>query len=138
MKAPHSAAPAGGGPVTTSDIEAVAEHVNQARNFLAKSREYLTQGDLHQASEMGWGAAAHMVKATALAQGWEYERDIDFSQVLNSAYLASSDDRIRLLQGRGSPQARHRRGHRRWQPGVGGRAVRLPRTLRTPNPDSAT
>ena len=55
--------------MTTSDTEAVADHVNQARDFLAKSREYLTQGDLHQASERGWGAAAHMVKAVAIAQG---------------------------------------------------------------------
>ena len=110
--------------MTTSDTEAVADHVNQARDFLAKSREYLTQGDLHQASEKGWGAAAHMVKAVAIAQGWEYERHSDFSQVLNLAYLAPNDDRIRLLRGRGTPRARHRRGHRRWQPGVGGRAVR--------------
>ena len=55
--------------MTTSDVEAVADYVNQARDFLAKSREYLTQGDLHQASEKGWGAAAHLVKAVAIAQG---------------------------------------------------------------------
>ena len=61
--------PAGGGPVTTSDVEAVADYVNQARDFLAKSREYLTQGDLHQASEKGWSTAAHMVKAVAVSQG---------------------------------------------------------------------
>ena len=73
----------GGGPTTKSDNEAVADHVNQARDFLAKSREYLTQSDLHQASERGWGAAAHMVKAVAIAQGWEYERHRDFRQVLN-------------------------------------------------------
>lgn len=85
--------------MTTSDKEAVADHVNQAREFLAKSREYLAQGHLHQASEKGWGAAAHMVKAVAIAQGWEYERHSDFSQVLNSAYLATGDDRIRLLRG---------------------------------------
>ena len=54
--------------MTTSDTEAVADHVNQARDFLAKSREYLTRGDLHQASEKGW-AAAHMVKAVTIAQG---------------------------------------------------------------------
>ena len=34
--------PAVGGPVTTSNNEAVAGHVNQARNFLARSKEYLT------------------------------------------------------------------------------------------------
>ena len=110
--------------MTTTDVEAVAGHVNQARDFLAKSREYLTRGDLHQASEKGWGAAAHTVKAVVIAQGWEYERRSDFSQVLNLAYLATNDDRIRLLRGRGTPRARHRPCHRRWQPGVGGRAVR--------------
>ena len=83
----------------TSDTEAVADHVNQALDLLAMSREYLTQSDLHQASERGWGAAAHMVKAVAIAQGWEYERHRDFRQVLNSAYLATSDDCIRLLRG---------------------------------------
>ena len=85
--------------MTTSDTEAVAGHVRQAREFLAKSREYLAQGDLHQASEKGWGAAAHMVKAVAIAQGREFERHSDFSQVLNSAYLATNDERIRLLRG---------------------------------------
>ena len=85
--------------MSTSDTEAVADHVNQARDLLVMSREYLTQSDLHQASERGWGAAAHMVKAVAIAQGWEYERHSDFSQVLNSAYLATSDDCFRLLRG---------------------------------------
>ena len=59
---------AGRGPVTTSNIEVAANHVNQARDFLARSREYLTQDDLHQTSGKGWGAAAHMVKAVAIAQ----------------------------------------------------------------------
>ena len=85
--------------MTTLDNEAVADHVNQAREFLAKSKEYQAQDDLHQASEKGWGAAAHIVKAVAIAQGWEYERHSDFSQVLSSAYLATGDDQIRLLRG---------------------------------------
>ena len=97
--------PAGGGPLTTSGIEAIADHMDQAREFLAKSRECLARGDLHQASEKGWGAAAHVVKAVAIAQGWEYERHSDFSQVLNLAYLATNDDRIRLLRGRNTASA---------------------------------
>ena len=39
--------------MTTPDIGVAADHVNQARDFLTRSREYLTQGDLHQASEKG-------------------------------------------------------------------------------------
>ena len=74
-----------------------------------------------------------MVKAVTIAQGWEYERHSDFSQLLNLAYLTTNDDRIRLLRGRGTLRARHRRSHRRWQPRVGGRAVRLHRTATNPN-----
>ena len=38
------------------DPTAIADHKAQAREFLARSREYLPAGDLHQASEKGWGA----------------------------------------------------------------------------------
>ena len=63
----------------------IADYETQAREFLAKSREYLDLGDLHQASEKGWGAAAHMAKAVAVAQGWTYENHADFSTVLYEA-----------------------------------------------------
>ena len=63
----------------------IADYEAQAREFLAKSREYLAAGDLHQASEKGWGAAAHMAKAVAIAQGWTYETHADFSTVLYEA-----------------------------------------------------
>ena len=35
--------------------EAVAEHIEMAKEFLERSQSYLQQGDLHQASEKGWG-----------------------------------------------------------------------------------
>ena len=77
----------------------VADHEAQAREFLAKGREYLDAGDLHQASEKGWGAAAHMAKAVAIAQGWEYRKHSDFSRVMNEANLATGNDRLRALRG---------------------------------------
>ncbi len=85
--------------MTAPNLEEIADYAAQAREFLGKSREYLAVGDLHQASEKGWGAASHMVKAVAVAHGWEYERHSDFSQVLNAAYLLTGNDRIRLLRG---------------------------------------
>ena len=77
----------------------VTDHEAQAREFLAKGREYLDAGDLHQASEKGWGAAAHMAKAVAIAQGWEYRRHSDFSRVMNEANFATGNDRLRALRG---------------------------------------
>ena len=84
--------------MTASDPAAIADHATQARDFLARSREYLDAGDLHQASEKGWGAAAHMAKAVAVAQGWEYETHADFSVVLNRAWQATGNDQLRALR----------------------------------------
>ena len=83
----------------TPDFDAVNDYETQAREFLAKGREYLAVGDLHQASEKGWGAAAHMVKAVAEAQGWTYDRHADFSWVINQAFLKTGNDRLRELRG---------------------------------------
>lgn len=85
--------------MVTDDPAVIADHENQAREFLGKARDYLSAGDLHQASEKGWGAAAHMAKAVAVAQGWEYETHADFSVVLNQAWQATGNDRLRDLRG---------------------------------------
>ena len=77
---------------------AIEDYVAQAREFLNASRGYLADGHLHQASEKGWGAAAHMAKAVALAQGWQYDTHAHFSVVLNQAWRRIGDDRIRALR----------------------------------------
>ncbi|MXY80077.1 MAG: hypothetical protein F4Y94_10440 [Chloroflexi bacterium] len=84
--------------MTTADRVAVADHATQAREFLGHAREYLAAGRLHQASEKGWGAAAHMAKAVAEAHGWEYKTHADFSVVLNRALEVTGDDRLRGLR----------------------------------------
>jgi RecB family exonuclease len=76
------------------------DHEAQAHEFLAKGREYLDAGDLHQASEKGWGAAAHMAKAVAVAQGWEYQRHSQFHHVMTEARRLTGSDRLRFLHGR--------------------------------------
>ncbi len=80
------------------DSAATEDYRQQAREFLAYSREFLAAGNLHQASEKGWGAAAWMTKAAATAQGWEYNKYDQFSVVLNKARQLTGDDRIRSLR----------------------------------------
>ena len=81
-----------------SDWEAINDYKQQAREFLAKSEEYLAVGDLHQASEKGWGAAAWMTKAVAVAQGWQYDQHAHFNVVLNDALLITGNDRLLALR----------------------------------------
>ena len=44
----------------------------QSRAFLEKAYAELEEGDLHQASEKGWGAAAQILMAVAEERGWEH------------------------------------------------------------------
>ena len=85
--------------ILTSDISEISDYAAQAQEFLVKSREYLNQGDLHQASEKGWGAAAHMAKAVAVAQGWTYETHADFSAVINQARRLTGNAELPGLRG---------------------------------------
>ena len=77
----------------------VADYAAQAREFLDSGRNYLDNGRLHQASEKGWGAAAHMAKLVAVAQGWEYSSHADFSDVLYKARALTGNIRFRDLRG---------------------------------------
>lgn len=79
-------------------IETIEDYRLQSREFLAKSRTYLADDDLHQASEKGWGAAAWMAKAVATAQEWQYDKHEHFGEVLYQAGKLTGDDRIRILR----------------------------------------
>ena len=54
-----------------------------SRDFLAKAHAYLNEGDLLQASEKGWGAAAEMVKSVAEAKGWPHNTHRDMWRAVN-------------------------------------------------------
>ena len=76
---------------------AVGDYCQQSRTFLAHSRRYLAEDDLHQASEKGWAAAAWMAKAVAEAQGWQYREHDEFSVVLDNTRRLTGDERLRGL-----------------------------------------
>ena len=76
-----------------NDPVAIEDYRQQARDFLARARQYLAADDLHQASEKGWGAAAWMAKAVAVNQGWEYRQHAQFGIVMyNASVLLENTD----------------------------------------------
>ena len=50
-------------------MQQTRKHMDQSRRFLVQAQEELGQGDLPQASEKAWGAAAQIVKAWAESRG---------------------------------------------------------------------
>lgn len=55
------------------------DHGQISAEFLRRSREYLAAGQLLQASEKGWGAAAHAAMLIADIRDWSYEEHWEFS-----------------------------------------------------------
>lgn len=52
---------------------------NDSRTLLVQARAEPAQGDVRQASEKGWGAAALMLKAIAEGREWDHDRHRHFA-----------------------------------------------------------
>ncbi len=65
-----------------------AEHLDHAQGFLA-------EGDLKQASEKAWGAAALLVKAAAEERGWRHEGHRDLWRALHRLADETEDEEMR-------------------------------------------
>ena len=74
-------------------------HTYQAasRQLLAQGREELAGGDVRQASEKGWGAAAQMVKAVAEQRGWQHRNHAALFDVISYLVSETRDHEIRRL-----------------------------------------
>ena len=65
-----------------------------SERFLAQARAELSDGDLPQASEKGWGAAAQILKAIAEQRGWEHGRHRHLSRVASRLRAELGDREI--------------------------------------------
>ena len=65
---------------------------DQALIFWRQAQEELEKGDLLQASEKGWGAAAQMVKAVAVCKGLEHHGHKDLFRVVSGL----DDDQLKV------------------------------------------
>lgn len=71
-------------------------HLEVSRNFLVHAREQVALGDSLQASEKGWGAVAHAVKALAQRRGWRHNSHRDLFVV--SSRLTAATGRLEIAE----------------------------------------
>ena len=90
------------------------EHSNISRAFLAKAEEALAEDDLLQASEKGWGAAAHIVKGIAESRGWRHDGHRALYSAVNLLAHDSGDRDIGVLFSVAS--ALHSNFYENWMP----------------------
>ena len=75
-------------------------HRDESRGCLARAERAFAEGDLRAASDLGWSAASHMVKAVAEARGWESESERDpwvTYGFMSRLARESSDKDLRML-----------------------------------------
>ena len=69
----------------------------QSRVFLDSAKEFLTQGNLYQASEKGWGVAAQIIKALAEKRGWNHRHHSLLQQAVDTLAEETGDQDYLLL-----------------------------------------
>ena len=73
--------------------EIIAYHRERSRHFLALVDDELARGELEEAGNKVWGAAAHAVKAAAETRGWPHHAHSLLQQAVQ-----------RLIREDGAPQ----------------------------------
>ena len=68
-----------------------------SRLLLEQATQELAEGDLRQASEKGWGAAAQTVKAIAEQRGWTHNSHGGLFHVVNRLAGETGDEDISAL-----------------------------------------
>ena len=74
----------------------VAFHTDVSRVMIGQAGVELANGDSLQASEKGWGAAAHAVKAIAERRGWRHTSHADLFKV--ARMLTDETDQPELME----------------------------------------
>ena len=90
------------------------EHTLTSREFFAKAEVALVRDGLLQASEKGWGAAAHMVRAIAGGRGGHDSGHRELYQAVDRLAARSGDPEIRVLFD--SASALHSNFYEGWMP----------------------
>lgn len=79
--------------------EQVGHYSELSAGYLSKAKLHLAEGDLTQASEKGWGAAAVLVKAAAEKRGWQHDGHRNLWNVVRQLVRESGDSDLRLQFG---------------------------------------
>ena len=75
----------------------VAFHTDTSRVMIGQAGVDLANGDSLQASEKGWGAAAHAIKAIAEGRGWRHRSHADLFNVVRWLSDEVEQPDIRIL-----------------------------------------
>ena len=71
------------------------EHLRTSYRFVEQAQEEFEQGDVLQASEKAWGAAARAVKAAAEQRGWAHNSHRDLFDIVTKVARETKDQDLK-------------------------------------------
>ena len=69
-------------------------YARASRQFITKAFEELYEGDVVQASQKGWGAAAQIIKAVAEQRGWRHNSHPSLSRIIDRLVEETGDAQL--------------------------------------------
>ena len=85
----------------------VRKHLAQAKDYWLKAPLELTQGDVCQAGEKGWGAAAQLVKAVATLRSWNHYDHVAVQEAINALAVELPEQAESIYRGKGAAERLH-------------------------------
>ena len=90
------------------------KYTDMSREYMARAEDYLRQGDLKQASEKSWGAAACALKSIAEERGWHHQSHSLLFDISNQA--ADELSRPELVDMFVEANSMHQNFYESWMP----------------------
>ena len=98
----------------TTEEDRTTKYREASRRLLAQGMQEFRAGDLQQASEKGWGAAAEMIKAVAESRGWQHHSHERLRRIVSWLVEEASDREMSTLFGVAS--SLHTNFYENWSP----------------------
>ncbi len=78
-------------------LESANRYAVASQEFMTKAYKYFEEGDLVQASEKGWGAAASMVKAVAEERGRPHRHHRLLYEIVEDLVEETGDEELSVI-----------------------------------------
>ena len=102
----------------TTSADTIAYHQERSRHFLSLVDDELARGELEEASNKVWGAAAHAIKAVAERRGWPHHSHALLQQTMER--LISEEGAPQHLFGQYMMASAYHQGFYAWPPPANG------------------
>ena len=85
----------------------IRKHLAQAKDYWRQAPLELAQGDVCQAGEKGWGAAAQLTKAVATRRGWHHYDHVAVQEAINALAEELPEQAESIYRGKGAAERLH-------------------------------